>query len=44
MLNKTDTRPNRYLEVPLIERLEMVVLIPGLFRLMMKMVQGLVSK
>lgn len=44
MLNKTTTRPNRYLAVPLIERGEMVILIPGLFRMMMKMIQGLVSK
>lgn len=44
MLVRSSTQPNRYLEVPLVERLEMVVLIPGLFRLMMKMVQGLVSK
>lgn len=44
MLNKTSTQPNRYLEVPFIERLEMVVLIPGLFRMMMQMIKGLVSK
>lgn len=44
MLVNSSTQPNRYLEVPLVERLEMVILIPGLFRMMMQMVKGLLSK
>jgi hypothetical protein len=44
LLVRSDTQPNRYLALPMVERLEMVILIPGLFRMMMEMVKGLLSK
>jgi hypothetical protein len=44
ILNKTDTQPNRYLAVPLADRITLVIMLPGLFRTMLQLMKGLLSK